>query len=197
MKLFLGFLSKIRFRFRPRNVVLRDELSISEALNHESVCSASGVSRNIIGLYELNNNIMKTHIVVTCLFLLGLFTSCSNPIDDNNNGGNSNLTLSGQWVITQYIDKQKDETSDFDDFLFRFESNGGLIAQNFGNSYVGSWTTGVDDSKSKLIIAFSTPDKLLEISEDWEILSKTDLKLELYHKSGGDGHESFLTLEKQ
>ena len=197
MKLFLGFLSKIGLRFRPRNVVLRDELSISEALNHESVCLASGVSCNIIGLYELNNNIMKTHILFTCLFLIGLSTSCSNPMDDNNNGGNSNLTISGQWVITQYLDRQKDETSNFTDFVFRFETNGGLIAQNFGNSYVGSWATGVDNSKSKLIIAFSTPDKLLEISEDWEILSKTDIKMELYHKSGGDGHESYLTFKRQ
>ena len=35
-----------------------------------------------------------------------------------------------------------------------------------------------------------------EISEDWNVISRTATKIELKHVSGGDGSIDYLTLEK-
>ncbi len=144
---------------------------------------------------------MKVSVILSVIFLSAFFFSCEDALqflDDNSNSnsGNEIIISEGQWRITNYTDRAKNETSDYNGYEFNFEDNGTIVVLNNLNNYTGTWRTGNDDSKDKFIIAFNAPERLREISDDWEIVEQTDSKLELYHKSGGDGHESFLTFEK-
>lgn len=134
---------------------------------------------------------MKKKIIFNFLAFLFLI-SCSNDKSDNL----EELINGHDWKISFYSDKSKVETDDYSEYIFSFESTGKIIASNDEDIFAGRWKEGYDDSKSKFFISFDKPYELEEISEDWEIISTSDKKLELYHKSGKDGHESFLTFEK-
>lgn len=144
---------------------------------------------------------MKASVIFGLILVTSIFFSCEDALDflddhSNSNSGTETLISDGLWNITNYLDRSKNETSDYIGYQFNFENNGTVIVYNNNNNFSGTWKTGNDDSKDKLIIDFSSPDLLEELSEDWEILQQNDAKIELYHKSGGDGHESFLTFEK-
>jgi hypothetical protein len=55
-----------------------------------------------------------------------------------------------------------------------------------------------DDSLDDLdfIISFASPANFRELSEDWEILSRTASKIKLKHVSGGNGGTDLLTFEE-
>lgn len=140
------------------------------------------------------------------MILLGLllsfsFVSCSGD-DDNNNFSGSDLTeivVGGSWRVTLYQEDAVNHTHHFSGYSFTFNSDGSLIASNESISQAGTWTTGNDDSTNKLWINFpSAPedDPFEEISEDWQIVTKTSSKIELRHVSGGDGSIDLLTFEK-
>jgi hypothetical protein len=111
----------------------------------------------------------------------------------------------GQWRITSFMEDGVDETQDFNGYIFEFDSGSVLTATNGSNNLVGTWTVTGDDSGDDDMdelddldfnIAFTNPSAFQELSEDWEIVSVSNTKIELRHTSGGNGDTDLLTFEK-
>lgn len=141
---------------------------------------------------------MKNIFVLFAMLFIAI-VSCSKD-DDNSStispGNVSNTVTSGTWRITYYWDTDHDETSDFSGYTFTFASGGVLTAVKSGTTLTGSWSTGTDDSKTELIIAFTTPASFVEISDDWEVIEMTSTRIKLRDVSGGNGGTDLLTFEK-
>ena len=130
--------------------------------------------------------------------------SCSSNDDDssngNNNGGSTTtVVVDGTWKVTLFQEDNNNQTNHFTGYAFDFESTGVLNAVNGIMTQTGTWNNGGDDSGNKLNINFPTAaddTPFEEISEDWQILTKTTTKIELKHVSGGDGSVDLLTFQK-
>ncbi len=139
----------------------------------------------------MKRNILTVSLIAS-LFVVMIGCSKSSPKKVTKN------LADGSWSITYYEDNATDETSNFSNMLFDFDSNG-TVSVNGTTS--GSWSVGEensnDDSSSgvKLNLAF-TPTALLELNDDWDIVSQSDNKIELIDESG-DGSIDKLTFEKQ
>jgi hypothetical protein len=144
-------------------------------------------------------------LIITTLLLT---FSCSSD-DGGNSTDNSSIAAvvntmnSGTWRITKYIDSANDETTDFSGYKFTFTQNNILMASNGTEEIMGSWLVSSgnsnDDNPSNdldFIISFLGPAKFMELSDDWDIQSRTSTKLELIDVSGGNGETDFLTFEK-
>lgn len=132
------------------------------------------------------------------LLTITLITSCKKE-DNSSSITTSNVSstaTTGTWRVTYYWDTNKDETTNFSGYNFTFGSGNVLTANKSTTSIVGSWTTGTDDSKVKLILNFSSPADFLEISDDWHVIERTDTKIKLQDISGGNGGTDYLTFEK-
>ena len=137
-------------------------------------------------------------ILFTFLFAITL-NSCK---DDNNNNSSqttqqlSNAIIQGNWRVTNYNDDGTDKTNQFSGYTFTFNATLTVIAS--GSSTVnGTWVTGTDDSKAKLVLLFAVASgPFEEISEDWEVVSITTTTIQLKHTSGGNGTTDYLTFTK-
>lgn len=152
---------------------------------------------------------MKTSILKTAFLLVIIFTisSCSND-DDSTDDSSSNQDMventiqTGNWRVTKFIDSGDDETSNFSGYTFTFNSDNTLIATNGANTHNGTWSitdsNSGDDSLDDLHfnIFFATPADFEELTDDWDMLSRTDSKIELIDISGGNGGIDYLTFEK-
>ena len=103
---------------------------------------------------------------------------------------------SGAWRITYYWDTDHDETANFSGYTFTFGGGNILTATKAGTTITGTWTTLFDDSKTKLVLSFSTPANFVEITDDWHVIERTDSKIRLQDVSGGNGGTDYLTFEK-
>jgi hypothetical protein len=141
---------------------------------------------------------MKNAISILLFAVVLMAASCSKD-DDNNSSVSSQVATSvqsGTWRITSYVDNGNDETSDFSSFTFTFSSGGTLNVVGGAITASGTWATGIDDSKNKLVLFFASPALLAEISEDWEIISHSSAQVNLRHISGGSGETDLLVFQK-
>jgi hypothetical protein len=144
----------------------------------------------------------KLQVAFMVLFSL-IISSCSK--DDSASSVKDivdNTVSNGTWKITYFYDSDTDETGHFTGYNFTFGDNNELTATNGTNTFTGSWnlmnSNSNDDSLDDLdfIISFASPDNFEDLSEDWEILTRTSTKIELQHVSGGDGGTDLVTFEK-
>ena len=146
---------------------------------------------------------MKTLLFSIALMIPLMFVSCT---EDNNSGSTKNELINtmsqGTWRITYFFESDTDETANFSGYSFDFGANDVLTATNNTNTSSGTWnisdSSSDDDSSDDLDfnINFTSPANFEELSEDWEVLTHTTVKIELRHVSGGDGSIDYLTLEK-
>jgi hypothetical protein len=137
------------------------------------------------------------------LFFLNTASMCSSDDSSLNNQSDViNTATSGTWKIILYNDSDVIKTSDFAGYNFTFNSNGVLSAVGVDLTIDGTWsvtdTNSSDDSIDDLDfnIFFTSPVDFAELSDDWDIVSKTATKIELIHISGGNGGTDYLTFEK-
>ena len=138
------------------------------------------------------------------LFFLNTASMCSSDDSSslNNQSDVINTATSGTWKIILYNDSDVIKTSDFAGYNFTFNSNGVLSAVGVDLTIDGTWsvtdTNSTDDSIDDLDfnIFFTSPVDFAELSDDWDIVSKTATKIELIHISGGNGGTDYLTFEK-
>lgn len=142
------------------------------------------------------------------IFLFSLATSCRDDDENNNSGGNNtvasvtNIATSGTWRISYFNDSGNVETDHFNGYNFTFGSGNVLTATNGSNTYTGTWSVtdsnSNDDNPNDLHfnIAFSAPDDFTELTEDWNIISKSNTEIQLRHISGGNGGTDLLTFVK-
>lgn len=145
--------------------------------------------------------------IMILLSLLNIAGMCSDDDDSSNASIDASLVIntvkSGTWRITFFEDSGTNETSNFTGYNFTFGDAAVLTATNGGNTYTGTWSvtndSSGDDSPSEDLdfnIAFSSPSNFAELTEDWNILERTDTKIRLIHVSGGGGGTDYLTFEK-
>ncbi len=119
----------------------------------------------------------------------------------------NNAVQQGNWRITYFYDTDHEETSNYNNYTFTFNSGGALTAANGSDSYTGSWSVtnshnGDDDSGNHsssdidFNILFSSPGNLEELSDDWHIVTYTANRIELIDVSGGNGGTDHLVFEK-
>ena len=159
-----------------------------------AICMARGLLCSL--LYQFTK--LFTMKKIQKLIMLSLLFSASFTTACHKSGNNNASTLTpGAWKIT-YFFSQQDETSNYQGYVFDFESNGGLSASKGVQIWQGAWSAGLDDSQDKLLIAFSggAPSALLELQEDWHIIKMDDGFMHLEHTSGGNGHTEVLHFER-
>ena len=145
---------------------------------------------------------VKTLFTVLFLLLLS-FSSCkkdsagsSSTTTEPTASATGNNVQQGKWRVTLFNDSGRDETHHFTGYEFIFNPNGAARAQKGSTIVDGSWTTGTDDSKNKLILNFGATSPFDELNEDWRILENSASKIRLEHVSGGNGGTDLLTFEK-
>jgi hypothetical protein len=144
--------------------------------------------------------IMKNRIGV--LFtLLAVLCGCSED-DISKKDSVIDTVKSGTWRITYYWDSDHDETSTFNGYSFTFAASDALSATNGVNTYPGTWSVtdsnSNDDSLDDLHfnIFFASPADFADLTDDWEIIGQTSVKIRLQDVSGGGGGTDYLTFEK-
>ncbi len=140
----------------------------------------------------------KIFALATVFIALGL-TSCKKDEPSTSNITTSNVTTTvsaGTWRVTYYWDTNRDETANFNGFNFTFGTSNLVSASNSLLTINGTWSIANDDSKVKLILAFTTRANFIEISDNWHVIERTDTKIRLQDVSGGNGGTDYLTFEK-
>ena len=113
-----------------------------------------------------------------------------------------NTVTSGTWRITNYVDSGVNETSNFTAYNFTFASNNVLTAVGNGMTTNGTWSVTDSNSNDDTLndldfnIAFTSPANFVDLTDDWDIVSRTDTKIQLIDVSGGNGGTDYLTFEK-
>lgn len=125
--------------------------------------------------------------------------ACSD--DDGNSSPSAtdvvNTVTQGTWRITSFVEDGIDQTDDFADYEFTFDESGVLMAISPDDTVSGDWSvTPDDDSGPDFNILFAAPPAFEELSEDWDIVQRTNSKIRLRDESGGDGSIDTLTFEK-
>jgi hypothetical protein len=144
------------------------------------------------------------YAVLSVLFFVNTASMCSS--DDSSSDTNQtiviNTAISGTWRITNYVDSGVVKTNNFSGFNFTFSQNGTLTAVGNGLTTSGTWSVtdrnSNDDSLSDLDfnIAFTSPANFFDLTDDWDIISRTDTRIQLIDVSGGNGGTDYLTFEK-
>jgi len=146
--------------------------------------------------------------IVLGMFLITIMivTSCTSEdnagiiIDTANIQQISNTAKSGTWRITSFIDSGNNETANFVGYDFTFNDNGAITASNGSNVINGTWSVSNGSSSNSndvdFDITFVAPNNFEDLSEDWDIVSISDTKINLIHISGGNGGTDTLIFEK-
>ena len=148
--------------------------------------------------------IMRTYIfyLVAAVFMLGCSSDDDNLTNDNSISEIESNVMKDTWRITKYMDSGVDELNYFTGYNFTFGENDVLTATNGANTYTGIWSitndSSSDDSPDDLDfnIFFSSPVDFEDLTDDWDIVSQSSVKIELIDVSGGNGGTDYLTFEK-
>jgi len=139
-------------------------------------------------------------------------SACSN--DEDNNEMDAVQTVSdiqtnvvtGEWMISSYIDSGVDETSDYAGFTFTFNGDGVVSASSSAEMLTGAWSVEMDssmddssDSDVDFTLFFGVPDThdFDDLSDDWDVVSYTATMLSLRDVSGGSGEIDTLVFTRK
>ena len=149
-------------------------------------------------------------LIMLCFALMSFTCSEDDEIDMNDNSAEveliKNTVQSGTWIITSFIESGVNQTNQYSGYSFTFNANGTLNATNGTQTYNGTWSItndddSDDDSNSNddidFNIYFASPATFNDdLTEDWEIVTRTNTKIELIHISGGNEETDSLIFEK-
>ena len=126
------------------------------------------------------------------LFSVLIMASCSSDDDAGDVVTNeferiSSVLPQGTWKVTTLIDGNENHTAAFESFIFTFNEEGSVIAENDLYSETGIWayrTTAQEGEQ--LVLAFNDVIPFDEINDDWKIVSVTNTKIELSDDDDND-----------
>jgi hypothetical protein len=159
----------------------------------------------------MKSNFLNAVALVLSMSLLS--TTCSSD-DDNSSNSNaidseilSSIVVSDDWRISSMLDSGEDETSDFNNFIFSFDSDGTLTATSSAITLTGTWSISDSSSSSSssssdddldFNIAFPVADDhdFDDLNDDWDVVSFNESEIRLIDISGGDGDTDTLVFVK-
>lgn len=159
----------------------------------------------------MKRKILNTVVVISLVLLVAACSSDENSnIVPNMTSADqiSQFAKSGTWEITYFYDTDHDETSNFSGYSFSFNTDGTLSAVNGNSTVSGSWSVqdsdssnddsgdSMDDDDFNILFSVSADHDFDDLNDDWDIISATDIKIELIDISGGNGGTDYLTFEK-
>ncbi|XLS29162.1 hypothetical protein ACJD0Z_18445 [Flavobacteriaceae bacterium M23B6Z8] len=121
------------------------------------------------------------------------FESDCSEEGDSGNDTVASILSSGAWEVAQYTDDGVNETADYDGYELVFNENGSVVASRDQNTIEGGWNVG--EGGSKLFLNFNTI-PFDEFTDDWDVISATENRIELQDVSGGDGSVDILVFER-
>lgn len=151
---------------------------------------------------------LKLISFLSLIFVFNVASMCSD--DDNSNTAADpspviNTVTSGTWRITLYEDSGINETTNYSNYIFTFNTNGVLTAAN-STSFNGTWSVTSSNSNDDnpdndldFNIAFVAPAPNSftdDLTDDWDVISHTANRIQLVDVSGGNGGTDYLTFEK-
>lgn len=144
--------------------------------------------------------IMKTKYLTLFFFIMCAFAACKksdtvSPTATDTASVSSSL-VSTTWIVTYLFKDGADKTINFRDYRFTFNKDGLLTGANTLYSDNGSWSLISESNKTKLIMNFPSASRFQDISQDWEVTSKTADKIVMQHISGGSLQPEYLTIER-
>lgn len=117
--------------------------------------------------------------------------------DDSTPDDLANIVVEGTWIVALYNDSGTDETSDYADYEFVFNTDGSVVASDGTATVAGTWSGFISDGQLQMALNFGTDAPLNEFNdEDWDVFSLEPARLELHDVSGGDGSLDKLVFEK-
>ncbi len=135
------------------------------------------------------------------LFMAIAFVACNS--DDDSGDANTNefeqikTTLpQGEWEVSTFIEAGVDQTPVFESFIFDFNADGTVRAQNDLFTENGTWAyDNSANGSEKLNLQFSGTTPFDRIDEDWAIISVSNSKIEL-SRDNENGDTDLLTFIK-
>lgn len=110
------------------------------------------------------------------------------------------FVTSGEFRVTQFIDVNgDDETDDYENFVFTFNSNNtiSIVNTTSGDTFTADWQAEIDDDELVFELDLEDLEEFEDLDEDWIVLDFANPdQIELRYEDGDDGGESFLTFEK-
>ncbi|MAN60202.1 MAG: hypothetical protein CMC08_10240 [Flavobacteriaceae bacterium] len=117
------------------------------------------------------------------------------------------MAQTGTWRISSFIDSGEDETTDFNGYVFTFNTDGSLVAVNGTTTVSGTWSVTDDSSNSStdddgnstddddFNIFFPVPESsdFEDLNDDWDVISVSPTVISLIDISGGNGGTDTLT----
>jgi hypothetical protein len=129
---------------------------------------------------------------------LELLRVCPSNTTDGDVMEIGNFLMAGDWMVAQYKDSGVDETTNYEGMDFSFEAEHQLtVSTNMDPLKAGFWRViRDDDGKLKVYLNLGDDDDALsEFTDDWDLFSVTEGRIELRDESG-DGTVDILVFER-
>jgi len=87
----------------------------------------------------------------------------------------------GTWRVTHFSERSNNETTDFDGYIFTFQTNGKVLVSKNGVIRQGNWSESSSSKKFFIDLGIKNDANrpIGELSDHWVIVSKTDTKINL------------------
>lgn len=147
--------------------------------------------------FSSQNKLILINVIMLCLLLSGV--ACDDDDDSQviDEVQVQESLVDGTWRVTYFFD-EKDETSDYEGYVFTFGANGTTTVTKNSTPVFGTWIAGKSISGTvELILGFGLTSALEELAQDWTIIESSDVRMKMQHVSNsGTGDTETLILEK-
>ncbi|MCT8338606.1 hypothetical protein MG296_00940 [Flavobacteriaceae bacterium TK19130] len=106
------------------------------------------------------------------------------------------ILVDGMWYVETYLDDGNNETNDYTNYTFDFNTDGTVAIDANGTSESGTWSVGFDDNVLKVTLNLGPTSPLEELNDDWNVDNYITTRVELFDISGGNGGTDTLVFEK-
>jgi hypothetical protein len=133
----------------------------------------------------MKSKILLIPVLVITLATMVFVSACSKDNNSSDVPASVAPILPGNWMIHYYFNITE-QSNKYLAYTFTFNSNGTLVATKTGASYNGTWKEEVDSGKRKLTLDFDasvTESALLELEEDWIVVSSSSTLINLEDKA--------------
>ncbi len=142
---------------------------------------------------------MKKIILILSIIVLASCSSKDDPGDIQNTQFQDIQTIlpQGTWSISSYTKGGTDQTINFESFVFTFNEDGSVSAENNLFSESGTW--GYDNITSveeKFNLQFNQTTPFDLISKNWTIVSTNNTEVSLEFTNESSGESEMLTFSK-